>query len=417
MGSVGSRRLKVLFFAPRFPYPMDTGGKIRTGKLLEYLNQVFDITLISNVESPKDDPYIAQSGKLCSEFYPVPWKERKKYSMGFYANVLLKSFSSYPVSVNNDYSPELEHTLLRVLEKHQYDAVVCDFLQPSINCHRVNGFPTILFQHNVEAVIPRRHFETSADPISKVFWWTQWRKMCKYEAAMCRRFDGVVAVSDSDKELREKEYGARRVFAIPTGVDTEYFAPRQESEEEGTLVFTGSMDWLPNEDAMRYFAGEILWRIRKEIPHVRVSIVGRNPSKKLVQELKQYAEVSVVGWVSDVRPYMSTHAVYIIPLRIGGGTRIKAFEALSMEKAMVSTSVGVEGLPLVHGEHLMLADTPEEFSQAVIRLLRDPLERKRLGGNAGSYVRERFGWEKIGKQFADICRHVVDCEREQRMQS
>ena len=317
--SAGSRRLKVLFFSQRFPYPMDTGGKIRTGKLLEYLREVFDVTLISNIESPKDDPYIGQVGKLCSEFYPVPWKEVKKYSLKFYLRVLAKTFSRYPVSVSNDYSADLERTLLEVLQKSKYDLLICDFLQPSINCMKVSGCPTLLFQHNVEAVIPCRHYEISKDPVRKLFWWLQWKKMERYEKATCKRFHGIVTVSESDKRILETRYDARNVFAIPTGVDTEYFSPGVGQAIDDSLVFTGSMDWLPNEDALLYFAKDILGKIKEKVPTVTLTVVGRNPSRHLEQELSQYPEVHVAGWVSDVRPYINSHAVYVIPLRIGGG--------------------------------------------------------------------------------------------------
>ena len=281
--SVGNRRLKVLFFAQRFPYPMDTGGKIRTGKLLEYLRQVFDVTLISNIESPKDDAYLGQVGKLCAEFYPVPWKEVRKYSTKFYLRVLVKLFSRYPVSVSNDYSSDLEQKLMEVLQKSKYDLLICDFLQPSINCIKVTGCPTLLFQHNVEAVILRRHYEIAKDPLSKIFWWIQWKKMERFERAACQRFDGIVAVSESDKRIFETLYHAKTVFAIPTGVDTEYFRSCVDRTDDHSLVFTGSMDWLPNEDAVLYFAQDILAKIKRKIPAVTLTIVGRNPSRYLQQ--------------------------------------------------------------------------------------------------------------------------------------
>jgi glycosyltransferase involved in cell wall biosynthesis len=406
-GSAGNRRLKVLFFSQRFPYPMDTGGKIRTGKLLEYLRQVFDVTLISNVESPKDDPYLGQVGKLCAEFYPVPWKEVKKYSFKFYLRVLAKMFSRYPISVSNDYSADLERTLLEVLQKSKYDLLICDFLQPSINCTKVTGCPTLLFQHNVEAVIPRRHYEIATNPISKIFWWLQWRKMERYERATCQRFHGIVTVSESDKRILETHYGARNVFAIPTGVDTEFFSPGAEQTIDNSLVFTGSMDWLPNEDALLYFAKDILGKIKAKVPTVTLTVVGRNPSRYLQQELSQYPEIQVAGWVPDVRPYINSHAVYVIPLRIGGGTRIKAYEALAMGKAMVSTTVGVEGLPVRHREHLEIADTANDFAEAVVTLLKDRTRRTHLGNAARDFVRENFSWAKAGQTFAAICDRVV----------
>lgn len=405
--SVGSHKLKVLFFSQRFPYPMDTGGKIRTGKLLEYLRHAFDVTLISNVESPKDDAYVKEASKLCSQFHPVPWKEVKKYSPAFYLNVILRSFSRYPITVINDYSRDLEEALHYVLDRGNYDVLVCDFLQPSINCWNVTGTPMVLFQHNVEEIIPRRHFETTSNPLGKLFWWLQWKKMQRYENMACRRFDAVVTVSEKDRQHLQAQYGVRNVFSIPTGVDTAYFSPLAQEAQGNSLVFTGSMDWLPNEDAILFFATEILGRIKERIPDVTLTVVGRNPSRRLRSALKGCPEVKVMGRVEDVREHIARHAVYIIPLRIGGGTRIKAYEAMAMGKAVVSTGVGVEGLPVKDREHLILADDAPQFAEAVINLLRNPQRRRELGMAAREFVKNNFSWERAGEAFAEVCRKVA----------
>ena len=367
--SAGNKKLKVLFFSQRFPYPMDTGGKIRTGKLLEQLNDLFHITLVSNVESPKDDGYLDQVKNLCGEFYPVPWKEVNKYSFKFYLKVLLGMFSRYPFTVINDYSRDLEAALRYLTTSQHFDLLVCDFLQPSLNVRSIHGIPTLLFEHNIESVIPRRHFETARNPIAKVFWWLQWRKMERYEKDACRKFTGTVVVSEADKECLEERFGIKNVFAIPTGVDTDYYAPREDKVKQNSLVFTGSMDWLPNEDAILFFAKEILGRIKRKVPDISLTVVGRNPSRRLLQEVESHPEIDVVGWVSDIRPYIGRHSLYVIPLRIGGGTRIKAYEAMGMGKAMVSTRIGVEGLPVRDGDHLILADEPDDFAAAVTKLL------------------------------------------------
>lgn len=382
---------------------MDTGGKIRTGKMLEKLRDIFDITLISNVESPQDDKYLPQITNLCSEFHPVPWKEIKKYSPRFYLRVLSKTLSRYPITVINDYSKAVEEKISDVLRSRRYDLVVCDFLQPSLNVRSITGYSTLLFQHNVESVILERYFRTAHDPLRKLFWWSQWKKMLRYEQQACRRFTGVVAVSEVDKENLERKFSLQNVFAIPTGVDTEYFSPREESIEPNSLVFTGSMDWLPNEDAILFFAREILGKVKEHIPNVKLTVVGRNPSRRLLNEVKKYPEISIVGWVSDVRPYISRHALYVIPLRIGGGTRIKAYEAMAMGKAVISTHVGTEGLPLTSGKHVMLADEPQHFAAAVVELLQNHKKRQCLGEAARSFVKRNFAWEKIAEIFAGIC--------------
>lgn len=404
--SAGNKRLKVLFFSQRFPYPMDTGGKIRTGKLLEHLKNTFDITLVSNVESPKDDKYFDQIKNLCADFYGVPWREARKYTIKFYLRLLRSLFSRYPFTVNNDYSLESEAVLRRLTSEKRFDLLVCDFLQPTLNFRRLRGSPTLLFEHNIESVIPRRHFETTRNPIAKLFWWLQWRRMERYEKETCRRFTATVTVSETDKKCLE-EFGIEKVFAIPTGVDTDYFAPRENQVNKNSLVFTGSMDWLPNEDGIQFFVRDILPRIKQKVPDITLTVVGRNPSRRLLNEVKANSEVTVTGRVDDVRPYMSSHALYIIPLRIGGGTRIKAYEAMAMGRAVVSTQVGVEGLPVRHGEELIIADEPEQFASAIVRLLEDVAGREKLECNARSLVQRHFSWKAVADSFADVCRRVV----------
>ena len=408
MASAGNKRLKVLFFSQRFPYPMDTGGKIRTGKLLEQLKDVFDITLISNVESPKDDAYLDRMPALCSSFHPVPWKEAEKYSFRFYLKLLAGMLSRYPFTVINDFSRDLETKIRRLASEQYYDLLVCDFLQPSLNVRNIKNYPSLLFQHNVESMIARRHFESAKNPLSRLFWWVQWQRMRRYERETCAKFDGIVAVSEQDKNLLEREFGARNVLTIPTGIDTEFFSPNEDNVEKNSLVFTGSMDWLPNEDAILFFAREILGKIKLQVPGVKLTVVGRNPSRRLVKELKQYPEIEVAGWVEDVRPFISRHALYIIPLRIGGGTRIKVYEAMALGKAIVSTAVGVEGLPLKDGEHVVLADGAVAFAQAIVKLLRQDEFREALALRGMDFVRRNFSWGKAAEVFADACRKIAE---------
>jgi glycosyltransferase involved in cell wall biosynthesis len=344
---------------------------------------------------------------LCTNFHPVPWREIQKYTFKFYLRLLIMMFSRYPVTVINDYSKALEGKILEAINNGSYDLLVCDFLQPSLNFRKIKGYPTLLFQHNIESMIMRRHFEVVQDPFRKLFWWLQWAKMNRYERLTCRKFTGIIVVSDIDKKIIEEHFCAENVFTIPTGVDTEYFSPRQDLIEENTLVFTGSMDWLPNEDAILFFAREILGIIKEQIPTIKLIVVGRNPSRRLLTELRRYPEIKAIGRVDDVRPYLSRHALYIIPLRIGGGTRIKAYEAMAMGKAVVSTHVGIEGLPVKDGEHVVLADQPEDFAQAVVRLLRNPEARRIMGAAGRDLVARNFSWGKAAEVFAEICWKIV----------
>jgi glycosyltransferase involved in cell wall biosynthesis len=188
------------------------------------------------------------------------------------------------------------------------------------------------------------------------------------------------------------------VFTVPTGVDTSYFAPDGVPESPGRLVFIGSMDWYPNEDAMMFFIGEILPAVRRAVPDVELTVVGRDPSARL-RAMGEAAGVRITGTVDDVRPWIADAAVYVVPLRVGGGTRLKIFEGLAMGKAVVSTTVGAEGLPLVDGTHFVRADAPAGFARAVVSLLRDPARRRALGMAGRQLVEARYSWATVARKF------------------
>jgi len=227
--------------------------------------------------------------------------------------------------------------------------------------------------------------------------------MLRYEGRTLERFDSVLAVSDADRATFLRLYGdgvPRPVHVVSTGVDTKYFAPEASAADSRTLVFTGSMDWLPNEDAMVYFCREVLPLIRGEESAVTLSIVGRAPTPT-VRKLAEDHGVTVTGRVDDVRPHMRDAAVYVVPLRIGGGTRLKIFEAMAMGRAVVSTTVGAEGLPVTSGEHVVLADEPRTFARAVVRLLRDVGRRRALEAAARSFVVARYDWSAVAGERED----------------
>ena len=268
--------------------------------------------------------------------------------------------------------------------------------------------PAVLCHHKVEAMTWRRHYEVQTNPLKKAYLYGQWLKARRFERAECRRFDAVVAVSREDAELMRREYGVAEVADVPTGVDIDYFRPTgAETVEPHGLVFTGSMDWLPNEDAIQFFTREILPLVRERVPQVKLTVVGRKPYASLLELAGRDPSIVVTGRVEDVRPYMERAAAYVVPIRVGGGTRLKIYEAMAMEKPVVSTTVGAEGLPLRDGEDLLLADTPRAFADAVVRVLEDAEFARRLGARAAAGVRERFGWERVADQFAELCERAV----------
>jgi polysaccharide biosynthesis protein PslH len=209
--SRASDRLRVLFVAKRFPYPADTGGKIRTARLLEQLARSLDLTLVTNVEPPKDDPYLPPLAAMGVRVEAVPWQEVPKGTPRFYANVLRRLTSRYPVSVAGDYSPPFAERIRACLARGRWDLIVCDFVQPSVNLDEPLPCPVLLFQHNVESMIFERHALTAGNAPLRWFWRSQWRKMERFERHACARFAGVVAVSETDRRSASA-LGARSRF-------------------------------------------------------------------------------------------------------------------------------------------------------------------------------------------------------------
>jgi sugar transferase (PEP-CTERM/EpsH1 system associated) len=388
-------------------HPLDKGGRIRTYQMLKHLSRQHDVTYLALASPTRDQAAIRQAGEYCRRLITVPFVDRGKTSPRFYRDLLFNLGSPLPYAIEKYASNLMRREIERELHARCYDLVVCDFLVPSINLPRPCQCATILFQHNVESVIWRRRYERQAGRLRKKYFARQWEAMLAYERAACRTFDAVVAVSDVDREFMRTEYRLDHVYDVPTGVDTNYFRPPEGNVNRAELVFTGSMDWMANEDAIVHFVRNVLPRITASAPEARLTVAGRNPSARVRSLSRAGSRVTVTGSVADIRPYVARAGVYVVPLRIGGGTRLKIFEAMAMGKAIVSTAIGAEGLPVQHGRELLVADAPREFADAVITLIGGGDLAERIGERARSAVCERFGWERAAAAFGDICERVV----------
>jgi polysaccharide biosynthesis protein PslH len=396
--------MHILWIKTELLHPVDKGGRIRTYQMLRQLRREHRITYLALDDGAGGAEAVERATEYCHELVAVPFATRAKRTTGFYWELLQNLASPLPYAVAKYRSPGLTRELQRLIAEGGVDVVVCDFLFPSLNVPSALGVPTVLFQHNVEAAIWERHAQVATHPVKRLYMREQWRRMRAFEGQECRRFDKVVAVSREDCAVLERTYGLRDVEEVPTGVDTEFFRPTQAITRNGNeIVFTGSMDWLPNEDAVAWFAEAILPRIRAQVPDVRFTIVGRTPSQPVLNLARVHPDVTVTGSVPDVRPYMERAGAFVIPLRIAGGTRLKVYEAMGMEIPIVSTAIGIEGLPLRDDVEVLVADDPEAFAAAVVRLLREPALGARLATTAARRVRAEFGWEEVASRFASIC--------------
>jgi len=400
--------MRILWLKTELLHPIDKGGKIRTYQMLKQLKREHHVSYIALDDGSADADARPRSAEYCDELICIPHHTRPKFSAGFYAELAGNLFSSLPYFMKKYESSGMRRAVEEQLSRNTFDVLVCDFLQPSINVPERLPVASVLFQHNVEAMIWKRHYEVQSNPLKRAYLFGQWRKTRSYERSACNRFDTVVAVSREDRQLMKNEYGVEHIDDVPTGVDTSFFSATGKSPElPNNLVFTGSMDWLPNEDAMQYFTREILPLVRKQIPDLTLTVVGRNPYPSLVELSQKDRGITVTGRVDDVRPYIERSSAYIVPIRIGGGTRLKIYEAMAMGKPVISTTVGAEGLPIKNNTEILLADTPGSFAEAIVRVLQDKRLARELGANAKRLVCENFGWENVSASFARICENTI----------
>jgi glycosyltransferase involved in cell wall biosynthesis len=400
-----SRKPTLLFVSPRFLLPVDSGGKIRTTQTLRGLKGGrFRIRLLSPGTPELVARHESQLQALCDEFdwwSQGPTGSTTRLSRARYL------FSDLPIPVASDDLPQAR----RLVERHLdggCDAVVFDFLHSAVLARSSIDVPSVLFTHNVEAEIFARHLERAGNALMRAIWHNQYRKMFEFERRSVNRFDVVVAVSERDGHKFAADYGLTKAFVIPTGVDLEYFSHVPPTRNRD-LVFCGSMDWLANQEAVQQFL-DVMWPIIiREVPDARMTVVGRAPPEKLVAAAARYGDAwRFTGFVEDVRPYVCGAAASVIPMRVAGGTRLKVYESMAMGPVVVSTRIGVEGLPVVSGTHCAIEDDAEAFAHATVALLKDDERRHAMSAAARQYVQDNFGYRVAARAFEQACMLAIE---------
>ena len=359
--------MKILFLSPTVPFPLTDGGRIRVFNLLKQISQKSDVTLLALETQPTDAGGVAELQQLGVQVHLVPNAPTlPRVSLG----TLLKAFSKrQPITVARYDVPAYRQKLRVLLANETFDLVHYEMFHVA-QFHTETDLPGVLSQQNVDSAIWRRLCSETVNPFYKFAYWTQQLAFQRYERVLSPKFDAVTCTSDIDAAVFEQHCPTDAIEIIPNGVDVTHYRPDFTAEAPTHLIYIGSMDWYPNEDAVAFFADEVLPSIQSKVPNVQFSIVGGNPSGR-VQKLAERDGVVVTGRVPEIKPYFAEATVFVVPLRIGSGTRLKILEALAMGKAIVSTSVGAEGLDLKDGEEIFIADEPTNFANAVTRLLTD----------------------------------------------
>ncbi len=394
--------MRVLWVKAGKILPVDTGGKIRSYNILRQLAVRHEMTFLSYYGGARDESYEQDlSGRLPGAV-ALHTGLGPTGATGLGLDYIRHLPSAAPYAVTKFTSVEVRRRVAEWLSEPRFDVAVCDFLSASLNFPPAPATPAVLFQHNVESALWERQAAHEPNIVKRAAFSIEASKMRRYERTAVNRFHHVIAVSEHDRSLMAKIVDPSRITVVPTGVDVAHYRTARDAAggNDGPVVlFLGSMDWEANVDGVDYFCREIWPRINAAVPEARFRVVGRNPHPR-IQKLAT-ASVELVGGVPSVLPHLAAATAFVVPLRIGGGTRLKIYEAMAAGRAVISTRVGAEGLDVRDGENILLADAPNAFADAVVRVLRDRELRLRLE-NAGAALAARYDWSRIAERFAGI---------------
>ena len=407
-----TKNMRILWVNCRLLHPLNGGDRIRTYNMLRQIKRRNHVTYLC-FQTPEDSPEaVTRAKEFCDELITVAYKPVVNGTAKFFAGVLLNSIAGdVPFFAKKYHSSEMTSHIRKLSASGKIDLIVVDYLASMIQLAGLNGdlkTPVMIFQHNVESQIWKRHSETDASALKRAVFRKQWRLTQDWERDCANRVAGQVTVSEDDTKFFREQLAMKNVLgAVPTGVDTEYFAQSGKEKAQQSLVFLGAMDWMPNIDAVTWFVQEIFPAVRQKFRKAHLTIVGRNPADRVKELASLRGQITVTGTVDDVRPYLHEAEAMIVPLRVGGGTRIKIYEGMATGIPVVSTKIGAEGLAVKHGENILLAESAADFAKAICDLFENNDLRKRIGASGLEMVRRDCSWDSITQVFEKYCRQIT----------
>ncbi|MEQ1794001.1 MAG: glycosyltransferase [Nitrospira sp.] len=404
--------MKVLFLSQIVPYPPHGGVLQRGYNLIRELGREAAVHLLAFVHPDvlPNDAAVEKSRlalqKHCKSVdYFSLWP--KKSSTHRIAGLVAAALSPMPFSVLAHCSSVFRRRVAELIATNDFDVIHVDTIALAQFIDKRWKIPTVLTHHNIESQLMERRSGAESSLLARLYLQRETKKLLAYEAAMSGTFDVNVFVSNTDEKTLMERVPSLRTAIVPNGVDIEYFSPSQGSDLPA-LIYTGGMNMFANRDAVMFFLKDIWPLIKQRVPDVRFFAVGQDPPKDLVALAAIDPQIVVTGYVSDIRPLVRDASVYVVPLRVGGGTRLKVLDAMAMGKAMVSTSIGCEGLDVRPDEHLLVGDTPQQFAENTVMLLGDRSRRLELGRAARELVERRYSWRTIGGQLLDAYRRAME---------
>jgi len=400
--------MEILVCAPYPPYPPRFGGATRMFHLIRVLARDHRVTLLC-LASAEEAAALGPLREICAAVHTVEPPPGARWKRLYQLRSILERrvYASHVY-----YSVEIASRLAALLARHKFDIAQIEFGDIAGHYAVPDTVLRVVDEHNVEYLLLERTWRQEANPLRRLYNRLQAEWLRRAELTSCRNADAILTTSAIDRDVLAQDVPSVPIRVVPNGVDTAFFTPGSDPVDPNRLVFTGAIDYRPNTDGVLHFCAEILPRIHAAEPEATFAIVGRNPPR----QVRRLADrVLVTGTVPDVRPWMRQAAVFVVPLRVGSGTRLKILEAMATGCAVVSTSVGCEGLEVTPGGDILIGDTPEAFAEQVVRCLRDPGLRARLGAQGRALVERRYRWEAIGEEltafYRELCKARVAVPR------
>lgn len=384
-------------------YPATSGKRLRTLNLMTRLARRHALTYIARGTGDREQE--ARAVKHLADFgiatVVVDHPLAPKKGLGFYARLAGNLFSPLPYSVTSHVSPIIAKAVADHAVRHPVDLWQVEWPGYMLSVP-AGGAPRVLMAPNIDTLIWQRYYEAEANPLKRWYIGNQWRKFARFEREVFRAASRVVVVSEEDATLARRQFQADNVRVVDNGIDRAYFEGVQLSPHSKQILYLGSLDWRPNLDALELLLNRIFPMVRAQVPDATLSIVGRSPPPWLRTKVLALPGVELHGDVPDVRPFLANSACLAVPLRIGGGSRLKILEALVCGLPVVSTGVGAEGLHLEPGTHYLLADTPEEMARSLTSCLRSPSEARQQARQSRDVVLGMYDWDRLAEKMESV---------------
>ncbi len=392
--------MQVLLLTQVLPYPPDSGPKVKTYYVLKYLAEKYDVTLASFVRDTDKPEYIRHLETLCKKVVTVPISRSPVRDLGFLGKSLL---NGQPWMMLRDERAEMHAALRELAATTQFDVVHADQLNMGQYALPFTNSRKVLDLHNALWVLYKRLSETQpyTNPMKYILM-RDWPLLKKYEGGLCRNFDAVLAVTEEDRRWLV-EAGAREdMTVIPIAIDTDEQAFIQRKPSAPHIVHIGTMYWPPNIDGINWFLDEIYPLVKQQVPDVRCTLIGARPPASITERATSDPSLTVTGYVDDPVPYLRDSSMMVVPLRAGGGMRVKILNALSQGIPMVSTTVGCEGIAVTNDKDILIADEPQAFADATAKLLKDAALNQKITQNGRHTAEQAYDYRQACKPLDAI---------------